>query len=72
MIDKGLALFTSWEDEWLMDSNSIWQPFMGCKVSVNVFGCSIDDYTTLLHRTQFYANSVDFIEITLHSMFSKP
>ena len=34
---------------------------MGCKVSVKVFGCSTDDYT----------NSVDFIEITLHSIVLK-
>ena len=26
----------------------------------------------MIIRTQFYANSVDFIEITLHLMFLKP
>jgi hypothetical protein len=35
-IDKGLAPFTSWEDVWLVGL----QLFI---VSVNVFGCSIDD-----------------------------
>jgi hypothetical protein len=54
-IDKGLAPFTSWEDVWLVDSNS--------------GSSSWDVKSPLLHRTQFDANSVDFIEITtLHSI----